>query len=1153
MRIDCLELLRYGKFADRRLEFAPAVRDFHLVVGPNEAGKSTLRAAIVDLLYGIPRNTAHAFRHAMPDLRLGAVLSHHGTRLALQRVKGNRQTLRDAADRVLADDVLAPMLGSHDRDGFIHMFGLDHQRLLEGGDSILSPASDLGQILFESAAGIASLGAVRATLEAEADALWSRRKSADRAFYVAAAAFEHAGEDLRHSTVRTRDWQLAHAALDDSRQALEEVRQRNRAVRTRSALLDRVRRVAPHLHARDRAEAELAALAQVTELPEDAAATLGRAEQALATAAVELDLLEQRRRAAEHGLAALDVDQTVRAAAAEIIALDEQRVRCSAHAAAIARHEAASAALRQGALAQARTLGWAADDEAAVLARIPPLPARLALQQHGQRHAALAQAAAAAARSLTQKTAEIERAQHALAELGAVGEPLVLQLALTQARALGDVGHARGELQQRVALCKAAVTASRAALGAWPLESAALRAVVAPAADVISSLVAEQLQSDAALRASEQRVRELETEQGAASVDAELYRAGHAPTTREQVEQARRERDASWLQVKSGPGGLAASAAQFEHQLQLADTLADRRHETAEEAGELRLRQERLVRLGHSVQAAHDQLDALQAEGHRRAARWDALAAACALPPMPFQAAAAWLAARTEAIAADDALVAAQAALALLEVESMRAQADLAHALREAGASQHESEGSLAAQILHAQALLHRTAERAGARQSLLRQVDEATAAAAQLQGEFDAARLRLEDWQQRWTGLLAVAGLAADSEPEVVDSCLGVAVQVEEGLEAARRICADQIEPMRLDLAAFAAAAGRLAARLAPPLVAAPPAEVALALASRLETAQRDHREADRLRAESAAALAAAGQAARQRDHAQAELAPLLRAAGVRSVEELPMAIRASDRRRHAANERVLAERAIAEAGDGQTLAQLRAEADAVPPAEAAAERVELAQQELALLAELEQLAARESAARKALEAIGGGDDAAAAEARRQEAVAGMSAAIERYVKVCTALRLLRWSIERYREQRQGPMLAAASRIFARLTLGSFDRLVVDFEREPPDLLCSRPDGTLVQIAGLSEGTRDQLYLALRLAALELQLARGTALPFIADDLFINYDDARARAGLDALGELSRLTQVIFLTHHEHLLPLVREVFGEALDVVRL
>ena len=86
-----------------------------------------------------------------------------------------------------------------------------------------------------------------------------------------------------------------------------------------------------------------------------------------------------------------------------------------------------------------------------------------------------------------------------------------------------------------------------------------------------------------------------------------------------------------------------------------------------------------------------------------------------------------------------------------------------------------------------------------------------------------------------------------------------------------------------------------------------------------------------------------------------------------------------------------------------------------------------------------------------------------------------------------------------------------------------------------------------------MSEGTRDQLFLALRLAALDLHLSQAHALPFVADDLFVNFDDLRSRAGLHALGELSRHTQVLFLTHHEHLVPVAREVFGDGLNVIHL
>ena len=197
--------------------------------------------------------------------------------------------------------------------------------------------------------------------------------------------------------------------------------------------------------------------------------------------------------------------------------------------------------------------------------------------------------------------------------------------------------------------------------------------------------------------------------------------------------------------------------------------------------------------------------------------------------------------------------------------------------------------------------------------------------------------------------------------------------------------------------------------------------------------------------------------------------------------------------------------------------------------------------------------LSADNANALRVLSEIGGSDAAIQAEAKRQEALAQMSDVAERYVKVFTAGRLLRWSIDRYREEKQGPLLYRAGSIFSTLTSGSFRKLIVDFEREPMVLEGERSDGKLVGISGMSDGTRDQLYLALRLAALEMHLEQAMPLPFIADDLFINYDDARSKAGFEALKTLSEQTQVIFLSHHDHLIPTVQAVFGGQVNVVFL
>jgi uncharacterized protein YhaN len=97
------------------------------------------------------------------------------------------------------------------------------------------------------------------------------------------------------------------------------------------------------------------------------------------------------------------------------------------------------------------------------------------------------------------------------------------------------------------------------------------------------------------------------------------------------------------------------------------------------------------------------------------------------------------------------------------------------------------------------------------------------------------------------------------------------------------------------------------------------------------------------------------------------------------------------------------------------------------------------------------------------------------------------------------------------------------------------------------------RPDGKTVRTEGLSTGTADQLFLALRIASVEDYLDRAAPLPFIADDLFIHFDDDRAAAGFKVLGELSEKAQVLFFTHHQHLLDIAREALGQELSVIEL
>lgn len=90
------------------------------------------------------------------------------------------------------------------------------------------------------------------------------------------------------------------------------------------------------------------------------------------------------------------------------------------------------------------------------------------------------------------------------------------------------------------------------------------------------------------------------------------------------------------------------------------------------------------------------------------------------------------------------------------------------------------------------------------------------------------------------------------------------------------------------------------------------------------------------------------------------------------------------------------------------------------------------------------------------------------------------------------------------------------------------------------------RATGKLVDMGALSEGTRHQLYLALRLATVEHYAAEHQSMPFVLDDVFMTFDDERAAAGLRVLESVADRVQPVVLTHHAHLAELARDVLPE-------
>jgi uncharacterized protein YhaN len=165
----------------------------------------------------------------------------------------------------------------------------------------------------------------------------------------------------------------------------------------------------------------------------------------------------------------------------------------------------------------------------------------------------------------------------------------------------------------------------------------------------------------------------------------------------------------------------------------------------------------------------------------------------------------------------------------------------------------------------------------------------------------------------------------------------------------------------------------------------------------------------------------------------------------------------------------------------------------------------------------------------------------------RAQQSLAEVVDYAEEYVRTVLAKRLLEEQVASYRDENQGPLLQRARGLFRDLTLGRYTGLDTDTDdKGVPLLLARKADDRLLEISALSTGTRDQLYLALRLAALEQFMARRGPLPLVLDDLFVHFDDERTKAGLGVLDHLADTTQVLLFTHHAQVAAQATEVIAE-------
>uniref|UniRef100_UPI003784FD22 AAA family ATPase n=1 Tax=Methylocella sp. TaxID=1978226 RepID=UPI003784FD22 len=324
MRFDELTLDCYGAFETTTLHF-PADRGLVVVYGPNEAGKSSVLAAIGDFLFGVPDRSDRVRVFGSDRLRIRAALRFaDGARVAYTRRKGRTRTLLDEDGRPVDEATLATRLGGLTLARFSSQFGLSHESLREGGRAMMKAEGDVGQLILAAGGGLSALVPRVERLRKEADALFADRRADHRTFYIAHDAYEAAEKRRRDGLVTREQHEKAVARKIDAVGRLEAARARCDEIDAARHNFARSRRVAPSLRALDGISAQLADFDDLAPHGEEFSGRCQTALDALKNAAAALAEAELRLAKLEGRIGAQNPDGDIVAADADVAAVVEK-------------------------------------------------------------------------------------------------------------------------------------------------------------------------------------------------------------------------------------------------------------------------------------------------------------------------------------------------------------------------------------------------------------------------------------------------------------------------------------------------------------------------------------------------------------------------------------------------------------------------------------------------------------------------------------------------------------------------------------------------------------------------------------------------------------------------------------------------------------
>ena len=606
----------------------------------------------------------------------------------------------------------------------------------------------------------------------------------------------------------------------------------------------------------------------------------------------------------------------------------------------------------------------------------------------------------------------------------------------------------------------------------------------------------------------------------------------------------RQQRDAQWEQIRQrfleGKAGGAKSPqgpeenlpVDFERALVAADDYADKMFGNAS----LVHQQEQLDQYQAAVTVKQEELAVAQGAMDKLAGEWRTLWQPCGFEPFEPETMASWKNQHDQALELIAELAESQDDITRLQQESRAFSERLTLALP-------EFQGGPEQRLEAAQQRVAQCQQQTQELKTCQKQVVRLEQTAEQLNELQKALELGRCEFTGNWHSWLATQQFPADWQPDLALTVISRLQSLRDKLQQIPGL-ESRIVAMNQRLAEFDPFVRELCEQVAPDWKLQPTEVAARHLADRLQAAISTDQRRNELLRELDKYRKKLHEDQQQKSLLQGERDKLFGLAQATTDEQFLKEVQRSEVLRDLEQQIAAKERELIRLRDFEDEAEFLRELQAVDYPALEVSRLSLEQQIRELEDQERQANERKGATGLALEQLDGSAAAAEIQSAISERRAALANVVDRYVPLLLARQLLQQTLQRFEKDSQPEMLREVSRLFSAMTGGRYERVERPRNTDHPLVVYRAGNSDDLQPDQLSTGTREQLYLAIRLAYVLHYCTKAEPLPIVLDDVLANFDPVRTRRTLEALGQITDRVQVLLFTCHPHVADLAQDVY---------